>query len=159
MRISADVGGTFTDIVVETSGGLFQLFKSPTTPHDQSQGFATGVAKILQQADKTPGDVVATLHGSTVATNMIIERKGSPLALLTTAGCRYVLHIGRHDVPKSAHMYLWVKPPRLVTPEHIYEIPERLAHTGVVQEPLDEAACLYCPPAASAGAAFSSYCH
>ena len=57
---------------------------------------------------------------------MIIERKGSPLALLTTTGCRYVLHIGRHDVPKSAHMYLWVKPPRLVTPEHIYEIAERL---------------------------------
>ncbi|MBM3224108.1 MAG: hydantoinase/oxoprolinase family protein, partial [Candidatus Tectomicrobia bacterium] len=80
--------------------------------------------------------------GSTVATNMIIERKGAPLALLTTTGCRYVLHIGRHDVPKNAHMYLWVKPPRLVTPEHIYEIPERLDHTGAVLEPLDEAACI-----------------
>jgi N-methylhydantoinase A len=52
-----------------------------------------------------------------------------------------VLHIGRHDVPKSEHMYLWVKPPRLVTPEHIHEVPERLDHTGAVLEPLDEAAC------------------
>ena len=141
--IAIDVGGTFTDIALaDLDTGQLWTTKTPTTPYDQSQGFATGVAKILQQADKTPGDVVATLHGSTVATNMIIERKGSPLALLTTAGCRYVLHIGRHDVPKSAHMYLWVKPPRLVTPEHIYEIPERLAHTGAVQAPLDEAACI-----------------
>src|SRR6266571_5217404 len=141
--VAIDVGGTFTDIALaDLDTGQLWTTKTPTTPHDQSQGFATGVAKILQQADKTPGDVLATLHGSTVATNMIIERKGSSLALLTTAGCRYVLHIGRHDVPKSAHMYLWVKPPRLVTPEHIYEIPERLAHTGAVQEPLDEAACV-----------------
>jgi N-methylhydantoinase A len=141
--VAIDVGGTFTDIALaDLATGQLWTTKTPTTPHDQSQGFATGVAKVLQQAGKTPGDVVATLHGSTVATNMIIERKGSPLALLTTAGCRYVLHIGRHDVPKSAPMYLWVKPPRLVTPEHIYEIPERIAHTGAVQEPLDEAACI-----------------
>jgi N-methylhydantoinase A len=141
--VAIDVGGTFTDIALADLGtGQLWTTKTPTTPHDQSQGFATGVAKVLQQAGKTPEDVVATLHGSTVATNMIIERKGSPLALLTTAGCRYVLHIGRHDVPKSAHMYLWVKPPRLVTPEHIYEIPERITHTGAVQEPLDEAACI-----------------
>jgi len=141
--VAIDVGGTFTDIALaDLEAGQLWTTKTPTTPHDQSQGFATGVAKVLQQAGKTPGDVVATLHGSTVATNMIIERKGSPLALLTTTGCRYVLHIGRHDVPKSAHMYLWVKPPRLVTPEHIYEIAERLDHTGAVQEPLNEAACI-----------------
>ena len=141
--VAIDVGGTFTDIALaDLETGQLWTSKTPTTPHDQSQGFATGVAKVLQQAGKTPGDVIATLHGSTVATNMIIERKGSPLALLTTAGCRYVLHIGRHDVPKSAHMYLWVKPPRLVAPEHIYEIPERLTHTGAVHEPLHEAACI-----------------
>src|SRR5262245_49268708 len=140
--VAVDVGGTFTDITLaDLEAGQLWTTKTPTTPHDQSQGFAAGVAKVLQQAGKAPGDVVATLHGSTVATNMIIERKGSPLALLTTTGCRYVLHIGRHDVPKSAHMYLWVKPPRLVTPEHIYEIAERLDHTGKVQQPLDEVAC------------------
>ncbi len=117
--------------------------KTPTTPDDPSQGFAAGMAKVLEQSGKTPAEVIAVLHGSTVATNLIIERKGSPLALLTTQGCRYVLHIGRHDVPKqAANMYLWVKPPRLVTPEHIYEVPERLDHTGSVLQPLDETACI-----------------
>jgi N-methylhydantoinase A len=140
--VAVDVGGTFTDIsLADLDSGSLWTTKTPTTPDDQSQGFSTGIAKVLQQAGKTPAEVIAILHGSTVATNMIIERKGSPLALLTTAGCRYVLHIGRHDVPKSANMYVWVKPPRLVTPEHIYEVPERLAYTGAVLQPLDEAAC------------------
>lgn len=141
--VAVDVGGTFTDIALaDLASGHLWTTKTPTTPHDQSEGFATGIARVLQQAGKAPHDVNAILHGSTVATNMIIERKGSPLALLTTAGCRYVLHIGRHDVPKNAQMYLWVKPPRLVTPEHIYEVPERLDHTGAVQQPLNETACI-----------------
>ncbi|ETW98597.1 MAG: hypothetical protein ETSY1_18145 [Candidatus Entotheonella factor] len=139
-----DVGGTFTDIsLADPDQGLLWTAKTPTTPDDPSQGFAAGMAKVLQQSGKTPAEVIAVLHGSTVATNLIIERKGSPLALLTTQGCRYVLHIGRHDVPKqAANMYLWVKPPRLVTPEHIYEIPERLDHTGRVLQALDEAASI-----------------
>ncbi len=141
--VAVDVGGTFTDIsLTDLDDGSLWTTKTPTTPDDQSQGFATGIAKVLHQAGKTPTDIIAILHGSTVATNMIIERKGSPLALLTTTGCRYVLHIGRQDVPKNANMYLWVKPPRLVTPEHIYEVPERLDHTGAVLQPLDEDACI-----------------
>ena len=136
-----DVGGTFTDIsLADLDQGLLWTTKIPTTPDDPSQGFAVGMAKVLQQVNKTPDEIIAVLHGATVATNLIIERKGSPLALSTTQGCRYVLHIGRHDVPKrAANMYLWVKPPRLVTPEHIYEVPERLDHTGKVLPPLDEA--------------------
>ncbi len=139
-----DVGGTFTDIsLADLDQGRLWTTKTPTTPDDPSQGFAAGMAKVLQLADKTPAEVIAVLHGSTVATNLIIERKGSPLALLTTRGCRYVLHIGRHDVPKqAANMYLWVKPPRLVTPEHIYEVPERLDQTGAILQPLDETACI-----------------
>ncbi len=139
-----DVGGTFTDIsLADPDEGRLWTTKTPTTPDDPSQGFAAGMAKVLQLAGKTPSEVVAVLHGSTVATNLIIERKGSPLALLTTQGCRYVLHIGRHDVPKqAANMYLWVKPPRLVTPEHIYEIPERLDQTGAMLQPLNEPACI-----------------
>ena len=142
--VALDVGGTFTDVsLADLDDGRLWTTKTPTTPADQSQGFAAGIVKILQQAGKSPDDITAILHGSTVATNLIIERKGSPLALLTTAGCRYVLHIGRHDVPKSANnMYLWIKPPRLVTPEHIYEVPERLDHTGAVLQPLDADACI-----------------
>src|SRR5690242_17244246 len=70
--VAVDVGGTFTDIALaDLDTGQLWTTKTPTTPHDQSQGFAAGVAKVLQQAGKAPGDVVATLHGSTVATNMI----------------------------------------------------------------------------------------
>ncbi len=141
--IAVDVGGTFTDVALaDLDSGRLWTAKTPTTPQDPSEGFATGVGALLRQAGVTPGDVAAILHGSTVATNMIIERKGSPVVLLTTAGCRFVLHIGRHDVPKSEHMYLWAKPPRLVTPEHIHEVSERLDHVGAVLEPLDEAACV-----------------
>jgi N-methylhydantoinase A len=137
--VAIDVGGTFTDVsLADLETGELWTTKTPTTPEDQSEGFATSIAKVLRQAGSTATDIIAVLHGSTVATNMIIERKGSPLALLTTTGCRYVLHIGRHDVPKGANMYLWVKPPRLVTPEHIYEVPERLDHTGAVLRALDE---------------------
>jgi N-methylhydantoinase A len=140
--IAVDVGGTFTDVALaELASGRLWTAKTPTTPQDPSVGFAAGVGALLRQAGVPVGDVAAILHGSTVATNMIIERKGSPVVLLTTAGCRFVLHIGRHDVPKSEHMYLWVKPPRLVTPEHIHEVPERLDHTGAVLEALDEEAC------------------
>ena len=141
--VAVDVGGTFTDIsLAAVDDGHLWTTKTLTTPEDQSQGFATGIVKVLQQAGKTSADIVAVLHGSTVATNMIIERKGSPLALLTSVGCRYVLHIGRHDVPKHANMYLWVKPPRLVTPEHIYEVAGRLDHTGAELQPLDETSCI-----------------
>ena len=62
---------------------------------------------------------------------------------MTTQGCCYVLHIGRHDVPEqAANLYLWVKPPRLVTPEHLYEAQERLDYAGNVLQPLDESACI-----------------
>ena len=87
--IAVDVGGTFTDLsLADLDDGSLWTTKTPTTPDDQSQGFATGITKVLQQAGKAPTDVVAILHGSTVATNMIIERKGSPLALLTGAAFR-----------------------------------------------------------------------
>ena len=142
--VAVDVGGTFTDLsLADVDDGSLWTTKTPTTPDDQSQGFATGIAKVLvKQAGKAATDIVAILHGSTVATNMIIERKGSPLALLTTTG--RVLHIGRHDVPKSANMYLWVKPPRLVTPEHIYEVPERSDHNGTKCSPTKPPVSICC---------------
>ncbi|GIX47971.1 MAG: 5-oxoprolinase [Candidatus Tectimicrobiota bacterium] len=140
--IAVDVGGTFTDVALaDLEGGQLWTTKTPTTPADQAQGFAAGIAKVLQLAGKAASEVVAVVHGSTLATNLILEGKGAPPVLLTTAGCRYVLHIGRHDVPKGANMYLWVKPPRLVRPEHIYEVRERLDPSGAVLQPLDEAAC------------------
>ena len=80
------------------------------------------------------------LHGTTTATNAILEDKGAPTGLLTTAGFRYVLEIGRHDIPRRANMFAWVKPLRPVPPERVFEIGGRVAVDGAELEPLDEAA-------------------
>src|SRR5437763_6152847 len=79
-------------------------------------------------------------HGTTVATTLILESKGAKVALLTTEGFKHVLEIGRHDIPRKANMYSWVKPKRPVPPERIYEIPGRLDHEGNEIAPLAEAA-------------------
>jgi N-methylhydantoinase A len=80
------------------------------------------------------------LHGTTVATNLILEGKGPPVAILVTSGFKHILEIGRHDIPRKSNLFTWVKPPRQVTPQHIWEIPGRMDHTGSVVEDLDEAA-------------------
>ena len=66
------------------------------------------------------------LHGTTVATNLILEGKGAPAALVTTAGFRHVLEIGRQDIPRASNLYAWVKPPRPVPPRNVLEVTERV---------------------------------
>ena len=80
------------------------------------------------------------LHGTTIATNLILEGKGAPAALITTAGFKYVLEIGRQDVPRRASLFAWVKPKRPVPPEHIFEVGGRIGPDGAELQPLDEAA-------------------
>ena len=70
------------------------------------------------------------LHGTTVATNLILEGKGAPAALITTAGFKYVLEIGRQDVPRRASLFAWVKPKRPVPPERIFEVGGRIGPDG-----------------------------
>ncbi|HYU14399.1 MAG TPA: hydantoinase/oxoprolinase N-terminal domain-containing protein, partial [Stellaceae bacterium] len=100
IRIGIDVGGTFTDLVgVEEESGRARHFKLPSTPADPAIAIADGVAALLQQTGVS-GDAVAFLgHGTTVVTNLIIERHGAPTALLTTAGFRDVIEIGRQTRP------------------------------------------------------------
>ena len=140
--IAVDIGGTFTDITLAErgSGRLWQV-KTPTTPGDQSRAFAAGIERILREAGIAGGQIEDVFHGTTVATNAILERKGALLGLLTTEGCRYVLHIGRHDVAKNANSYFWIRPPRLVPPRRIHEVPGRMGPDGREETPLDEAAC------------------
>ncbi|MBV9566560.1 MAG: hydantoinase/oxoprolinase family protein, partial [Hyphomicrobiales bacterium] len=85
-----------------------------------------------------PQEVGRVLHGTTVATNMILERKGARAALLTTAGFRHVLEIGRQDIPRRVNLYAWVKPKRPVPASRILEVRERIGAGGVVLEELDE---------------------
>ncbi|HEV8583807.1 MAG TPA: hydantoinase/oxoprolinase family protein [Methylomirabilota bacterium] len=139
--IALDVGGTFTDVtLVHEPSGRIWITKTPTTPHDPSDGFIAGVDKALRLAGAQPASLRHVLHGTTTATNAILEGKGAATGLLTTAGFRYVLEIGRHDIPRRANMFAWVKPARPVPPERIFEIGGRVTVDGVELEPLDEPA-------------------
>lgn len=139
--VAIDVGGTFTDVtLVERANGTLWTAKTPSTPADPSIGFITGIRKVLERAGLGRDDVGHVFHGTTVATNAILEMKGARAALLTTAGFRHVLEIGRHDIPRRANMYSWIKPARPVPPERIYEIPERIDARGNELVGLDEAA-------------------
>ena len=138
--IALDVGGTFTDVALvhETSGRLW-VTKTPTTPDDPSAGFIAGIDKALRLAGVEAAALRHVLHGTTTATNAILENKGAPTGLVTTAGFRDVLEIGRHDIPRRANMFAWVKPLRPVPPERIFEIGGRVTVEGAELEPLDEA--------------------
>ena len=139
--IALDVGGTFTDVTLrDTATGRLWITKTPTTPHDPSEGFLAGVDKALALAGARHASLSHVLHGTTTATNAILEGKGAAAGLLTTAGFRYVLEIGRHDIPRRANMFAWVKPARPVPPELVFEIPGRIGVDGDEIEALDEAA-------------------
>jgi N-methylhydantoinase A len=140
--IAVDIGGTFTDVTAanRTSGRIWQV-KIPSTPSDPSIAFARGIRRVAEDAGIQPRDIDGIFHGTTVATNAILELKGAVVGLVTTDGCRYVLHIGRHNIAKGAHAYAWVRPQRLVPPRRIQEVPERLRADGSIERPLDEDAC------------------
>ena len=139
--IALDVGGTFTDVtLLDPATGRLWITKTPTTPRDPSEGFLVGVEKVLRIAGAHPSGLGQVLHGTTTATNAILEDKGAPTGLLTTAGFRYVLEIGRHDIPRRANMFAWVKPSRPVPPELIFEIPGRIGVDGQELEPMTEGA-------------------
>jgi N-methylhydantoinase A len=140
--LALDVGGTFTDVIMAEDGtGRLWTAKTPSTPHDPSQGFFIGVERMLALAGARPEQVGRVFHGSTVATNAILESKGATTGMLVTEGFKYVLEIGRHDIPRKANLYAWVKPKRPVPPSRIVEVPERILLDGSVEQPLDEARC------------------
>lgn len=139
LAVAVDIGGTFTDITIQDAAGRVLRAKTPSTPLDPSEAFLTGVGLALRAAGGLPGDVGRVLHGTTVATNLILEGKGAPAALVTTAGFRHVLEIGRQDIPRASNLYAWVKPPRPVAPRHVLEVVERVGPGGAVLTALDEA--------------------
>jgi N-methylhydantoinase A len=140
--LAVDVGGTFTDVTLaDAASGKTWITKTPSTPHDLSQGFMTGIQKILALGGWGPLDIMRVFHGTTTATNAILEGKTAPMGLLTTRGFKYVLEIGRHDIPRDGNLYGWVKPTRPVTPDRIFEVRERLDVSGTVLTALDEDDC------------------
>jgi N-methylhydantoinase A len=139
--VAIDIGGTFTDVtLLDRASGAVWNAKTPSTPDDPSRAFMTGIAQALELAKLSPQALGHVFHGTTVATNLILESKGAKAALLTTLGFKHVLEIGRHDIPRKANMYSWIKPRRPVPPERIHEIAGRLDPDGREIAALDESA-------------------
>ncbi len=137
---AVDIGGTFTDVTLqEAATGRAWSAKTPSTPRDPSEGFLIGLRLALDAAGRVPGEIGRVLHGTTVATNMILEGRAARTALVTTTGFRHVLEIGRADLPRRDNLWAWVKPRRPVPPEHVFEVTGRIAADGSELTPLDEA--------------------
>jgi len=140
--VAVDVGGTFTDVTLaDLYTGRIWNSKNPTTPSDPSIGFLTGVDRVLELASASPEDVVRVLHGTTIATNAILESKGAKTGLVTTQGFKYVLEIGRHDAPRWVNILTWRKPKRPVLPENVWEVSERIGADGSELKALNEDDC------------------
>jgi N-methylhydantoinase A len=146
IRIGIDTGGTFTDVVAfDEATGRLTTTKTPSTPSDPAQGFMAGVDKVLAMVDGADGgkargqDVAAVSHGTTVATNALLEDDIEHMGLVTTAGYRHVLEIARQSVPDGyGNSYFWVKPERIVPVERVAEVDGRLDVRGDEVRPFGE---------------------
>jgi N-methylhydantoinase A len=137
-RLAVDIGGTFTDLALEHDGGC-TTSKILTTPAAPEQGVMAGVRAILDTARLAPSDIGLIIHGTTLATNAIIERKGARTALITTEGFRDVIAMGNES--RYDQYDLNIRLPEPLVPRHLrLPVPERLDNTGAVLRPLDQEA-------------------
>src|SRR5881396_3175178 len=139
-RLGVDIGGTFTDLVViDETTATAHVGKVLTNPKDVAHGVEEGIHALLDEAGVSSGEVRAVVHGTTLATNALIEKKGARTALLTTEGFRDALEIGREG---RYDMYdLFIDPPPPLVPRHLRrEVPERLLADGSIARALDEVA-------------------
>ncbi|CAA9247163.1 MAG: N-methylhydantoinase A [uncultured Blastococcus sp.] len=140
VRIGIDTGGTFTDVVaVDEETGHTTTTKTPSTPADPAEGFLNGVRKVLDLMGLDGSAVTAVSHGTTVATNQLLEGKLDRIGFITTEGYESVLEIARQSVPDGyGNSYFWVKPPRIVPADLVRTVRGRLDHTGVEVRPFHE---------------------
>ncbi len=139
-RLGVDVGGTFTDVLLveETSGETWRA-KTASTPADQAVGVLSGINQVCAAAGISLDEVAQVLHGTTVATNAILEGKGATVGLVTTKGFRQVLQIARSFVPGGlAGWIIWPKPEPLAALENTVEVDQRVGSDGTVIRELDE---------------------
>ena len=140
-RLGVDVGGTFTDLLVidEATGRTFRD-KVPSTPHDPSQAVIAGARQLCGKAGIEPHELELFLHGTTVATNAVLEHKIARVGLIVTEGYRHILQIARSLVPGGlAAWIVWPKPEPMAPLEATIEAFERIGADGVIVRPLDEA--------------------
>jgi N-methylhydantoinase A len=140
IRIGIDTGGTFTDVVALDEGsGDMVTTKTPSTPANPADGFLEGVRKVLGLLGASGSDVTAVSHGTTVATNQLLEGKVGALGFITTEGYEFVLEIARQSVPDGyGNSYFWVKPPRIVPADRVKTVGGRLDFQGNEIRPFDE---------------------
>src|SRR5215213_6216263 len=142
IRIGIDTGGTFTDVVaLDTVTGDVVTTKTPSTPSNPADGFLDAVHKVLELMSAQGSDVASVSHGTTVATNQLLEGKVGDLGLITTEGYEFILEIARQSVPDGyGNSYFWVKPPRIVPADRVRTVGGRLDHQGDEVRPFDEEA-------------------
>ena len=140
-RIGIDTGGTFTDIVsVDTVSGTTHVTKVASTPANPAIGLVRGVNEILTAAGATTDDVAGLAHGTTVATNALLQGEINSLGLIVNSGFRHILEIARQSVPEGyGNSYFWVKPDRIVPLQFVREVTGRLDFRGHELRQLDEA--------------------
>ena len=137
-RLGVDVGGTFTDLAIyDVDSERLEFAKIPSTPANQSIGVTTGTQQLIDRLSITPDSIKFFIHGTTVATNTLLERKGAKTALVVTKGFRDILQIGRQDRPD---LYDWrIRRADALVPRRLrFEVEERVLYTGEVFEPLHE---------------------
>ena len=138
--LGIDIGGTFTDVVLVDARGRACFGKCPTTSDDPNRGLLQGVRQVLDRSGCEPTCVVRVVHGTTLASNVILERKGAPVAFVTTRGFRSLLTLGRGARVEEQRFDLFFDPPESPVPaSHCFEVSERVGAGGLVLEPLDEA--------------------
>jgi N-methylhydantoinase A len=134
IRIGIDTGGTFTDFVVARNSQI-QHFKIPSTPHNPAEAILAGLARVMAETNTLPAEIV---HGTTVATNALLERKGARVALITTAGFEDVIEIGRQARPEI-YNFMVTRPAPLVARDLRFGIEERTASDGAIITELHQA--------------------
>ena len=139
MQVGVDVGGTFTDFSCVSIDGERLTFKLPSTTNDPSEGVIAGIKEIINQTNISPAEISVFAHGTTVATNAVLERKGASLGLLTTEGFRDVLEIGRQMRTQMYSVRLKPETPIFLAPgARRLGVVERIGPDGSIVKPLDE---------------------
>ena len=139
IRIGIDTGGTFTDVVAfDEDAGTITTTKTPSTPSNPADGFINGIDKVLDLLEASGSDITAVSHGTTVATNQLLEGKIEPVGFITTEGYEFVLEIARQSVPNGyGNSYFWVKPSRITPADLVKTVGGRMDFEGNEVRPFD----------------------
>src|SRR5260221_6800877 len=140
IRVGRDTGGPFTDLVsVDIVSGAIEATRFATTPANPAIGLVRGVNEILAASGATADNIAGLAHGTTVATNALLQGEINSLGLIVNAGFRHILEIARQSVPEGyGNSYFWIKPERIVPLQFVREVVGRLDFRGSELRALDE---------------------